>query len=100
MSTCNNCLGDGVVGSGDQPWLKQGALRTCELCNGTGQINDAPQVIVPDPTQEPAPGPTPVDNPSFSDGSSDGLAEQPMTPSVEDQPAPENAPEEAPAPDA
>jgi len=42
MKTCTNCNGDGIVGSGDQPWLKQGHLVGCKACGGTGKaIEDA-----------------------------------------------------------
>lgn len=35
---CKNCNGDGQVGNGDKPWLKQGHLHTCEKCQGTGKV--------------------------------------------------------------
>lgn len=38
--TCKNCTGEGIVGMGDQPWLRQGHLHTCEVCGGTGKINN------------------------------------------------------------
>jgi DnaJ-class molecular chaperone len=36
---CAVCGGDGLVGAGDQPTLKQGPLSTCTYCLGTGKIN-------------------------------------------------------------
>jgi DnaJ-class molecular chaperone len=36
---CENCLGTGLVGNGDKPWLHEGALSTCPVCNGTGNVD-------------------------------------------------------------
>ncbi|MES2216688.1 MAG: hypothetical protein V4481_05345 [Patescibacteria group bacterium] len=47
MSTCQNCRGEGLVGAGDQPWLKQGPLGTCKPCSGSGKISDE---VVPEAT--------------------------------------------------
>ncbi|MES2216633.1 MAG: hypothetical protein V4481_05060 [Patescibacteria group bacterium] len=41
MSTCTNCHGEGLVGAGDKPWLKQGPIGTCKPCSGSGKIADA-----------------------------------------------------------
>lgn len=40
MTLCTNCNGEGLVGQGDKPWLKQGKLETCTACKGTGKISD------------------------------------------------------------
>lgn len=40
-NTCSNCRGEGLVGSGDQPWLRIGHLTTCKQCNGTGSSKGA-----------------------------------------------------------
>lgn len=40
---CDNCNGEGIVGQGESPWLKQGHLETCKLCTGTGKIETADQ---------------------------------------------------------
>ena len=55
MSTeCEKCRGDGLVGAGEQPWLKQGAISTCPECSGKGQLADVtPEVPVE--STEPAP---------------------------------------------
>lgn len=38
---CSNCNGEGIVGSGEKPWLKEGHLHTCDVCKGTGKIVEA-----------------------------------------------------------
>lgn len=35
---CANCLGTGIVGNGDKPWLHEGLLATCPVCSGTGKV--------------------------------------------------------------
>lgn len=42
MSICQKCAGDGLVGNGPSPHLKEGHITTCPDCLGTGQIQDAP----------------------------------------------------------
>lgn len=43
---CANCHGDGIVGQGEQPWLKQGHTETCKVCNGTGKAEaDAGETV-------------------------------------------------------
>lgn len=37
-TTCKNCRGEGLVGSGEQPWLRIGHVKTCPECSGTGKI--------------------------------------------------------------
>ncbi len=44
MEPCKNCNGEGIVGNGDQPWLKQGHLHTCEVCAGTGKVSSGQAV--------------------------------------------------------
>lgn len=53
---CDNCNGEGIVGQGESPWLKQGHLEVCKKCTGTGKIE------VPDEDE------TPVETPSNEDG--------------------------------
>lgn len=36
---CDNCKGEGLVGSGDKPWLKEGAIVTCPICTGVGELS-------------------------------------------------------------
>lgn len=62
MKKCETCLGDGLIGAGPQPWLKQGLVRQCPDCNGTGKISPtdaqvAPTEPVPEASQD-----APVDN--------------------------------------
>lgn len=38
MKRCPNCDGDGIVGSGETPHLKQGHIVTCTVCQGTGSV--------------------------------------------------------------
>lgn len=87
MTTCKNCLGDGIVGVGDKPWLKEGPQSTCTVCSGTGQVEDGSVESVPEtPAEEPAP----VDNSqseSFSEGSSDESS-SPVEPVVPAEEAP------------
>ena len=33
---CDVCKGNGLIGQGDQPWLRQGTLEVCKTCSGTG----------------------------------------------------------------
>ncbi len=40
MTKCTKCLGEGLIGSGENPELKQGAIKTCDLCAGTGILVD------------------------------------------------------------
>lgn len=66
MTQCANCLGDGIVGSGPEPWLKVGAKVTCPKCGGTGQISDgegsATVETPPAPTVPADSNTAPVDN--------------------------------------
>ena len=43
QTKCTNCNGEGIVGNGDKPWLKEGALSTCPVCKGTGTLIDETQ---------------------------------------------------------
>lgn len=38
MINCENCHGEGLVGQGEKPWLRQGHIDTCKICNGTGKV--------------------------------------------------------------
>lgn len=78
MTICTNCNGEGLVGQGDQPWLKQGHIQTCGKCDGTGQVDvnagAAPQEEVPaaeESTQEESTTVDNADSPKV-DGSTDG----------------------------
>lgn len=66
MTTCTNCNGEGLVGQGDNPALKQGRIDTCSVCNGTGKVGEPDvQPEAPAVPQEPEATPpqdTPVDN--------------------------------------
>ena len=42
-TNCENCKGDGLVGAGEQPWLRQGRLERCTKCGGTGKVEDGAQ---------------------------------------------------------
>lgn len=65
MTTCKKCHGDGLIGAGDQPWLKHGTVSTCDACNGTGKVSDdaqetvaeTPEVVPEVPVED-----APVDN--------------------------------------
>lgn len=37
MDTCKKCVGDGLIGAGEFPHLKQGRVETCDMCGGTGK---------------------------------------------------------------
>lgn len=69
MEKCTNCDGEGIVGGGEKPWLRLGALSTCGVCGGSGKVgaeNAVAEAPVA-PAEE-----VPVDNSSaesFSDGS-------------------------------
>lgn len=39
MTNCENCHGEGLVGQGEKPWLRQGHIDTCKICNGTGKVS-------------------------------------------------------------
>lgn len=39
QTQCTKCLGDGIVGNGDNPHMKEGHQHTCDLCGGTGKID-------------------------------------------------------------
>lgn len=85
MNKCENCVGEGLVGQGPEPWLRQGHIETCPVCLGTG-IKAAPAAPESVQTAEPEnlsseTEPAPVDNtpavkapesPNLSEGSSIG----------------------------
>ena len=57
MKTCPNCAGDGLVGQGEQPWLRQGHIVKCAQCSGTGKVSDGTEPeVAPEPAPEVAPG--------------------------------------------
>lgn len=37
MSECTKCQGHGLIGSGDNPHLREGRTVTCDECGGTGK---------------------------------------------------------------
>lgn len=51
---CEKCKGDGIVGQGDKPWLKEGFNETCKECVGTGKTGtDDEQEVAPEDTTGP-----------------------------------------------
>lgn len=40
MSICQKCAGDGLIGNGPSPWLREGHVTTCDKCGGTGNLPD------------------------------------------------------------
>ena len=55
--TCDLCRGDGLIGNGPEPHLKQGEVITCPKCKGTGKIptgpvQNEPEVVAPAQTAE------------------------------------------------
>lgn len=40
MITCEKCKGEGLIGQGPNPHLREGRTEVCPDCNGTGQIVD------------------------------------------------------------
>lgn len=40
MKTCTKCNGAGLIGSGPNPHLQEGAKRVCDECGGSGKIKD------------------------------------------------------------
>jgi DnaJ-class molecular chaperone len=63
METCKNCNGDGIVGNGPSPWLKEGAVHGCEVCSGTGQVASGETVPVPEEATPPQDGEEKKDEP-------------------------------------
>ena len=58
MQTCPNCDGNGLVGQGPSPWLRQGHITTCPVCTGTGILNEdgtahLNEEVAPAPAVEP-----------------------------------------------
>lgn len=64
--TCDKCQGQGIIGSGDNPHMREGRTITCDQCAGTGKIEDGTEAAAPEET--PAAGASsveeekPVDN--------------------------------------
>lgn len=54
MDTCKKCVGDGLIGAGEFPHLKQGRVETCDMCGGTGKtasevpVEEAPVEATPE----------------------------------------------------
>lgn len=50
-SMCPKCKGDGIIGAGERPWEKAGATGTCDMCGGTGNVEEgdvqAEQAVAP-----------------------------------------------------
>lgn len=38
---CEKCMGSGLIGNGPNPHLRVGAVKVCDICKGTGKIEDA-----------------------------------------------------------
>lgn len=49
MTQCTNCAGGGLVGVGEQPWLRQGPISTCPNCAGTGILVDSETLRASEP---------------------------------------------------
>lgn len=64
MIECTKCLGSGLIGSGENPHLREGHQRTCDLCGGTGKIAEG--------TVEAA-AEAPVDNQPAAPAPKDGI---------------------------
>ncbi len=47
MNICDNCKGDGIVGVGENPHLKEGPQSTCPVCTGTGKVASVETPIEP-----------------------------------------------------
>lgn len=46
-TVCPVCRGEGIIGVGDQPHLRQGPLSTCPNCGGTGKVESVEVVVAP-----------------------------------------------------
>lgn len=57
MITCDKCRGGGLIGAGDQPWLKNGAVSTCDKCTGTGQVDESANTVSETPVEAPVEAP-------------------------------------------
>lgn len=101
MEQCKNCLGDGIVGNGDVPHLKQGQIVQCPVCKGTGKVGDAPAEEQVAPQAEPveeSPKAEPEAGSTTSESSSDQGVVEPET-IVEPPPTVEPVDESAPVVD-
>src|ERR1035437_1580611 len=56
---CDICKGEGLVGAGPEPHLKQGEISTCTNCSGTGQVGDETPEATPEEVPEEATPETP-----------------------------------------
>lgn len=57
-STCKKCVGGGLIGAGEFPHLKQGAVSTCDMCGGSGKVaTQEVGVEATEPVVETAPEP-------------------------------------------
>ncbi len=87
---CENCHGEGLVGAGDQPWLRQGPVTTCSPCGGTGKVDEE---IVKEASQDVIDGATtPEDTTDLpTSGSTDEQTDvEPVAPTEEDSKKNEN----------
>ncbi len=51
---CRNCLGTGLIGNSEIPWVHVGPLSTCQICIGTGKVLANPLQNGPVETVEPS----------------------------------------------
>ena len=77
MTQCPKCLGDGLIGNGDNPHLKEGRIVTCPDCNGTGLVPEevVENVVSAEPVNTPVDETVDnaiLDNGSLDDSSSGG----------------------------
>ena len=88
MIECSNCKGGGLVGTGEQPWLRLGHLSTCTKCLGTGKVAEAPQASVPTDGEEKKDGePTDPDQNGSAPESVDNVDQENATLTPEQQAA-------------
>ena len=67
LVTCIKCGGDGLIGQGPEPHLKQGRIVTCDVCLGKGKITEAKRdevnaAIHGTVTAQSAPGPAEIND--------------------------------------
>lgn len=97
MTTCTNCTGSGLAGSGPTPWLHQGAVVTCPVCSGKGTLPDP--VVESSVSEVSAPQDTPIAPEEIpkvdgAEPSADsGTATEPLPEQESGQTAPDQAPQ-------